>query len=201
MISDEKITALYSSLMGETKARIDAIGAAVKQLRENPEQLNRFLQLEFCYLQIRMVCEAVALGAVFVHEPLGLTGDIRKAYNAGKIFELLTKVNPRCFPIPVKVQSAAGVKQVSLESSRLTKERLTKIYRACGEALHRGSFNRILKDSSLRHDIDLVDDFYKEIILLLRGHGVFVASTGKFLFAGITPTQISVQLVNVTKNL
>jgi hypothetical protein len=54
---------LYAQLMEEAKSRLTAIDGAVKGESGLPVLFVR----EFCYLQLRMPCEAIALGCLVAH--------------------------------------------------------------------------------------------------------------------------------------
>ena len=60
--------AIYANLMDEAKTRIDSIERAIS----GQFNLHPMLIQEFCYLQLRLLCEGIALGCVVSH------GDITK---------------------------------------------------------------------------------------------------------------------------
>jgi hypothetical protein len=66
-VATTKETQLYANLMDEVKARIDCINVAVQGRTGFPTPIAR----EFCYLQLRFLCELIALSCLVAH------GDIK----------------------------------------------------------------------------------------------------------------------------
>jgi hypothetical protein len=135
---------LYASLMEEAKGRIEAIDHTLQHKTGLTDQLGR----EFCTLQLRMLCEVIALGCLVAH------GDIRtqkltRARYAQHIIAGLERLHPRFYPRPVR-QTARGVEDIA--GGYLTKEELVKLVGACGDALHRGSAKNLLSPRTLPRD-------------------------------------------------
>ena len=143
----KEVVELYSNLMEEVKLRLSAVETGLKSMTG---LLPREVCNEFCYLQLRMICELIALGCLIVH------GDIRagkhgksliKEWSAPNIMKALEKLHPRFFPAAVTLDIKPG--NVHMEpkpdnSGYLTKEQFLTLYGKAGDALHRGTAKRLL---------------------------------------------------------
>lgn len=135
---------LYASLMEEAKGRIEAIGHTIQHKTGLADQLER----EFCTLQIRMLCELIALGCLVAHDAVR-TRKLSRAHYAPHIIAGLERLHPRFYPRPVR-QTDRGVEDIT--TGYLTKEELVKLVGACGDTLHRGSTKNLLHPRTLPRD-------------------------------------------------
>jgi hypothetical protein len=88
---------LYCELMEEVKRRRDIVVAT----RSNQFTLPKLAAFELCYLQLRLICELIALGCLAAHGDIPVTkGKLRSAYAPGAIFSELERLHPEFFPAP-----------------------------------------------------------------------------------------------------
>jgi hypothetical protein len=147
---------LYADLMTEIKVRIGAINAGTLNRLPVPPQIVK----EFCFLQIRMICELIALGCLTAHGDISATKTTKfqKAWEADKIIEYLEALHPDFFPVPViqgtpvpNVRGVPGSRHHTIEPklpNPLPKTEFLKLYRKCGETLHRGSIKKLLSQKA-----------------------------------------------------
>ncbi len=138
---------LYADLMGEVKIRLACIETATRGLSGIPGAVTR----EFCFLQIRMLCELIALSCLTAHGDIKEATRLRDEYSAGKIIGQLEKLHPLFYPWPVHVKSAppqSGVQHEmeGIKDGFLTKDELLRLYGKCGDILHRGTMKKLLSD-------------------------------------------------------
>lgn len=82
---------LYCNFMDEIKLRIDCVEKALlRKYKGMPSQVVR----EFCYLQLRFVCELIAMACLVVHEDKMTVKKFEKLWSASDIVERLAKLNP-----------------------------------------------------------------------------------------------------------
>ena len=84
----------YSGLMEEAKYRLQAMDAALIGITKLP----RGAVVEFGFLQLRLLCELIAVGCLTAHGDLA-TGELRKAYEADKIIKRLQRLRPKFYPL------------------------------------------------------------------------------------------------------
>src|ERR1043166_5158803 len=132
----------YTDLMHEAKLRLECIDTA---LAGKTELLPPAIR-EFCFLQLRMLCEVIALGCLTVHghSDFGSKTKITKENKANKILATLEKLHPHFYPRSC-TQDPNGPKYNTVMDSRggLTKSDLLRLYKRCGNHLHRGTLKTL----------------------------------------------------------
>jgi hypothetical protein len=103
---------------------------------------------EFYFLQIRMICELIALGCLVAHGDIKATQTraFRAAWSPAEIIPRLEKLHPEFFPKPVS-PTLIGTRIGHLadaSAGALTKDELLVLYGRCGNVLHRGSTHKLL---------------------------------------------------------
>jgi hypothetical protein len=133
---------LYSKLMDEAKLRLEAMETALAGKTGLPNGAVR----EFCFLQLRLLCEVIALASLAAHGDIEVVHKLRKTYRktyeADKIIRELKKLHPKFYP-HAAIQTKQGPEEfiaVLRKDGFLTKEELIQVYGRCGNVLHRGSF-------------------------------------------------------------
>lgn len=151
--NDEKsLRTLYANLMDEVKVRIHCIDRAVNGQTGFPGPIVR----EFCYGQLRLLCELIALSCLVAHGDIPATYSKRlgKEWSAETIFEQLEKLRPHFYPIPVRQRSRGlfgTVQQHNIEGINpmpLPKEALLELYGKCHQQLHRGNVRKLLNSAT-----------------------------------------------------
>jgi hypothetical protein len=97
----------YSQFMEEIKKR----QAVINSVLDAKVAVPKIVGAELCYLQLRLICELIALACLTVHEDIEATnsGRLRKAYAADWIIERLENLHPEFYPRPSRqILDAAG---------------------------------------------------------------------------------------------
>jgi hypothetical protein len=147
----------YTILMLEAKRRL----LAMHTVLEGKTGLPKGVVCEFCFLQLRMLCELIALGCLTAHGDL-MSGKLRGTWQADKIIRGLEELHPDFYPIA----ATEGV---------FTKEELVKLWRKCGEVLHRGTFETLWSRLRYADAIEEIRSWKKKIEALLSNHAIFMA--------------------------
>lgn len=172
----------YADILQEINLRIFAINhcAAGKALLAPP-----FVK-EFCYLQIRMICELVALGCLVAH------GDVTQAsskklqgeWSADLIMKTLENLHPNFYPQAVKMTKTANGQHLQGQACPLTKQEFLRLYHNCGEVLHRGSLRKLLSERQpaqtqfpdvTKKAQKLMDLLANHILVMQNGEQAFIA--------------------------
>jgi hypothetical protein len=164
---------LYADLLEEAKGRIASIDAAISDRLGLPARLVR----EYSYLQIRMLCELIALGCLIAHGEIAATHTLKlqTAWSADKIIRRLEKLHSKFYPHPIRLSVTPGhVHFDRLESGFLTKGELLKLYNKCGDELHRGSLKDLLATTQQTQTPNFsgIADWTNKIIVLLNQHHI-----------------------------
>ena len=162
---DEAMKA-YSILMLEAKQRLFAIDAAL----EGKTGLPNGVICEFCFLQLRMLCELIALGCLTAHGDL-MTGKLSGTWQADKIIRGLEELLPKFYPHAATDTETA----TELKEGVFTKEELVKLWRKCGEVLHRGTFETLWSRLRYADAVEEIRAWKEKIEALLSYHAIFMA--------------------------
>jgi hypothetical protein len=147
--SDLKQLNLYKSLMEEAKTRIDCINMAATGKTGLPAPIAR----EFCYLQIRFLCELVSLACLVAHGDIaGLQSHkVGKTYSADDILKKMSKLRPHFYPIaicstlvPIIPGQPRNHNVEAVKPPPLERDKLLALYADAHKYVHRGSLKRLL---------------------------------------------------------
>ena len=183
MPTKEQIQAqtLYANILAEVNFRV----AAINHCTTNSSGLAPPFVKDFCYLQIRMLCELTALGCLVAHGDIKQTkaSALQKAWSADKIMATLEELHPHFFPLAIKqTKTEKGFHLEAIDPKPLTKDELLDLYHRCGEQLHRGNLRKLLKGQfPTQIDYPEITGKAQKIINLLSNH-LIVMHTGEQLF-------------------
>jgi hypothetical protein len=183
---EKQILSEYQLLMNEVKYRLKLVLQLIKHDAPYPEGIVK----EFCFLQIRMVCELVGLGCLLAHGGIkgAQTLQLKKAYSPERIISELEKLHPNFFPeafIPIK-EPDGGLAIAEVKPGYLTKGELVKLHGLCGQVLHRGSIERFLARAhapltSRKETIEWTEKLLK----LLDHHIIFLSGMDKAIACAV----------------
>jgi hypothetical protein len=135
----------YRLLMEEVKNRIAVLNILLAGKTGLP---NPALQ-EMGFLQLRMLCELVALACLTAHGeiPEAKAKSLQDEWNATAILKRLERLHADFYPTPIAVKDEGpGRKHITPKNTdSLTKAELPILYGRCADLLHRGSIARLLK--------------------------------------------------------
>lgn len=161
---------VYTSIMEEAKFR----ALSINTLTGIQSALPVLLMREFCFLQLRMLCELIALGCLVAHGDIKQTKELRKSYHAGDIVKRMERLHTNFYPVPRKPVFNPG--HVHLEDyggDFLTKSELPKLYGICGDVLHKGSLRNLLgPQRSSPSDYQDIQQWGQKVLNLLSFHTI-----------------------------
>jgi hypothetical protein len=145
VLKQQQTLVLYASIMEEVKIRVAAIEAALG----GSLPIHGALTREFCFLQLRMLCELIALGCLAAHGDIVATTNLRKEWSAGTIIAGLSALHPEFYPAPLKEETVSPGRKyfTAINSGYLTKPELLALNGLCGNVLHRGSMKKLLSSA------------------------------------------------------
>jgi hypothetical protein len=198
MITTKKLSpeSVYADLMEDLKVRLGFLREMLFSVAPQANQPGAYLKAESCFLQVRYVCELVALSALCANERFGLTNRLLKSWHAGEIFSDLIRLNPVCFPRAISViRGNNGLSVTVLPTQPLTQQSLTTIYNKCGSVLHRGVLKHILRGDDRLYDLDEVNGWAGQLIELLSSHAALVPHGNRVLLVNMnfgSPNSVTV---------
>jgi hypothetical protein len=165
---------LYCELMEEIKRRISVIS----DVTSGKTPLPKIVAYETCYLQLRMICELIALACLAAHgDLLKTTGRrLNKEYNVDRIIKQLERLHPSFYPIPTRQIRNPITGQVDstqrIDTDFLTKDDLLTLYGKCGNILHKGNLKKILSGTIDGLDFEGIRKWATRIVNLLNHHQI-----------------------------
>lgn len=164
---------LYANLMEEVKIRHASITTALGNEARHPSPLVR----EFCFLQLRMTCELIALACLVAHGDIQITKQLRKEYAADQILKQLEELHPPYYPRPErrieKGPHPAKFTLIPLETGFLTKVEVRELVGKCGDVLHRGNVKKLLSGKiPLQINFPEIVGWQRKIANLLNHHRI-----------------------------
>jgi hypothetical protein len=173
----QKRLGLYCSLMEEIKPRL----AIIRQVATGAfgPMPARFVQ-ECCYLQLRMICELIALACLVAHGDIAgtRTASTRKHYEADWMMGMLQKLHPHFYPKPLVQHLVSDATPNSprhfhmeeIKTGFLTRNDLVACNRECGKALHRGTVEDVLSLNPRQLSLKKVNEWHNKVVTLLNLH-------------------------------
>jgi len=163
---------VYTSIMEEAKFRALSINTLTGSQITLPMSLLR----EFCFLELRMLCELIALGCLVAHGDIEETKShaLHKNYHAGDIVKGLEKLHTNFYPVPRKpIFNPGHIHLEDYDHEYLTKEELLMLYGKSGDVLHRGSLQRLLNPKHQPPpDFQDIQHWGQKILNLLSFHTI-----------------------------
>lgn len=172
---------LYCRLMREIKMRLTAIDDTLAGKNPFPA----FIAFEQCYLQLRMICELIALGCIAVHGdiPAARSKRFSKANRPDIILRELEELHPQFYPVPgAVIASRPGVEKIRIGGigPYLTKSDLVALYAECGGVLHRGALRNMRTGAS--DDFSRLTQHVNKIVRLLHHHQIQLNDPDQFFW-------------------
>ena len=175
---------LYANLMDEARVRLHAVRDAI-EIRDT--WAPRLLR-EFCWLQLRMLCEEIAIGCLIAH------GDIKnksalKSWNLPDIMKKLESLNAESFPRGVRFETnSLGVHIADYNLPQLSKKELIILWQKSGNFLHRGSAKSLFLEPEKGPVVDLDEILMwgQKIKNLLEQHIITSADQKRHILAALS---------------
>lgn len=168
-----EVQAGYLLIMQEVRLRMDAINVMISEIAIEPPYLVR----EFCWLQLRMIAELIALGCVVAHDRLTTTKlkSLRRQYKPDVIFREIAGYEADFFPFPITVITLRpGEKQLDRDPDiGFDAAGLKRLWGQAGDVLHRGDVRR-LDRAKVDTNYPDIRNAQKRLISLLSQHAIVV---------------------------
>jgi hypothetical protein len=172
---------VYVRILGEARFRLELL----ERLLQGAVPLPAISIREFSFLQLRMLCELIALGCLAAHGDIAGTHarKFTKEYSADTIVDELEKLHQMFFPVPMtQTITASGGKhfEAQRDSGSLTRDELPTLYGRCGDVLHKGTIKKL---TSLEREADNSDvaAWTTKIHRLLSVHIIYLIDGNSYM--------------------
>ncbi len=174
---------LYCNIMSEIKGRHELLA----EIARGKYGLPSVAANEFIYLELRMICELIALGCLAAHGDIPAThsGQLRKLWKPSDILERLGDLHPNFYPVPAEEEVENGYLVGAFENpaiKHLTKRELLRLYSVCGRVLHRGSMKNLSQQTVSQADFNKTKDWASKLKGLLNRHLIHLRDPQKKLY-------------------
>jgi hypothetical protein len=175
---------IYADLMDEARLRIHAMRDAIAA---RDRWVPRLLQ-EFSYLQLRMLCEVIAVGCLVAHGDAKSAGAL-KLWKAPDIIKRLEQLNPDFYPRGVRFRKlpSGGTHLDEHNVPQLTKAELVQLWERSGSFLHRGTAKTLVATTGkvLNVNLDAIIQHGTKILNLLEQHIISSADRKSHLLVAL----------------
>lgn len=171
-ISPRERIQLYANLMEEVRIRTDFINDLIEKRKDwRPQFLG-----EVCWLQLRMICEVIALACLLAHGDVNGKNQLERQ-KPKEIFAILADINPDFFPKPISLEADRGSVVQRIGENFLTPQGLVDLWNKTGDRLHRGKSRHLIATHKTGPTVNLeeIGDALKKIVELLQFHVIVAA--------------------------
>lgn len=189
--SEQKISVEYANVLDEVRVRINSFQTILVGTSSLPE----WLTAELLYLQLRMLCELIAVGCLVVHGEIEKEklGQILKRHEPGVVLQKLESLHPDFFPKPITVVSNDNSHHIEfIDDGYLTKAQFFDLYAECHRHLHRGSVAHIYSPTNPKQPPKVQDaiTWANKLLALLNTHRIVSSVQGKMLVCWLAHEQV-----------
>ncbi len=162
----------YTDLMQEIKERLYVIDDVLS----GKTALVGPLAHEFCFLQLRLICECISYACFIAHAYIKelQAPRFQTEWSADKLMKTLDRLHQDFYPQPKTMIVTEGKVQLSeIPSTYLTKDDLKKLNGICGDKLHRGTPEKYAYQPTPEHleqDRKIIIDFSNKIFRLMESY-------------------------------
>jgi len=160
----------YLVLRREVRVRMDAINRMIG----DPGGYDSRVVREFCYLQLRMIAELVALACVVAHDSPGRDDlkKLRRDYHADRILKQMERRHQGFFPrASIVVQIAEGHQEIQPQDGvGFTATQMREMWAKAGDVLHFGTVNKLRSQKPVDPEQADVRGYQRRLIDLLSEH-------------------------------
>lgn len=162
----------FTDLMQEIKERLYTIDDVLS----GRTALQGPLAHEFCFLQLRMICECICYACVIAHAYIEELREpkFQRQWSADSLMKSFEKLHEEFYPKPKTISVTDSVIRLDeIEAPYLTKGDLKKLNGLCGDRLHRGSPEKYSYNPTkerLAEDRQLIIDFANKVFRLMESY-------------------------------
>jgi hypothetical protein len=174
--TQNRIIESYKALMREAILRAEYINLIIQGKSEADPRL----AYEVGFLQLRMLCEIVAIGCLTAHGdlPATRTQKLMETWRPNQILTALEKLRPHFYPVPFRSQTKDAQGTIIYDhrtEGGLTKDELIHLHGFTGGVLHKGgAANALTFFTNTDVDFREIGRWNQRILDLLSIHAIAV---------------------------
>jgi len=186
----------YTDLMQEIKERLYSI----EDVLSGRTTLHGPLAHEFCFLQLRIICQCISYACVIAHAYIKelQAPKFQKQWSADALMKQLGELHQDFYPKPRTMTVTKGRVQVDeIDAPYLTKADLQKLNGICGDKLHRGSPEKYAFNPTPEHlaaDRQTIIDFATKLFRLMGSHLIKHQNEARYILCRFRERSIPVEV-------
>lgn len=186
----------YTDLMQEIKERLYTI----EEVLSGRAVLHGPLANEFCFLQLRIICECIAYACVIAHAYIKeiQVPKFQKEWSANELMKQLSGLHQDFYPKPKTMTVTNGSVQLGeIDAPYLTKSNLQKLYGICNAKLHRGSAEKYAfspTQDRLAADRQTIINYANEVFRLMELHLMTNRDAAQYILCQFRERGVPVQV-------
>jgi hypothetical protein len=164
---------LYCELMRDIRLR----HRVIFNVLDGTIKIGRRPAYELCYLELRMICELLAISSLVVHGDIDATqtSRMRSAYEADWILRAMQKIHPDFYPVPlVAVEENGKTTLVDNSKKTIKRDEVISLYRRCGQMLHIGPLKDLANEELTKEKFLEIARWGNRIRNLIDSHAIRV---------------------------
>jgi hypothetical protein len=186
----------YTDLMQEIKERLYTI----EDVLSGRTALQGPLANEFCFLQLRIICECISYACVIAHAYLKelQAPKFQKAWSADVLMKQLSELHQDFSPKPKTMTITKGrVQSDEIDAPYLTKANLQKLNGICGDKFHRGSPEKYAFNPTperLAADRQTIINYGNEVFRLMESHLMMHRDDARYILCRLRERGVPVEV-------
>lgn len=168
----EEWQSVYVSIMQEIRMR----ERVIDELLLGDVKLGRTPKFEFCHLELRMICELLAISTLVVHGdiPSAQSKRTRSAWEADRILKIMSQLHRDFFPLAMSpvTDEHGNIKLIDNPKGLITQADIISLYHQCGRVLHRGNLNTFGQLTYDKSEFIKAGRFAKRLKALINCHAI-----------------------------
>ena len=177
MKNADQLAGEYSTFILEIFRRLDAIAESMEEIKANPDHPSNWKNFDFCWFQIRKICEYLALAIVLAHHRGATAVDDLSKWRPSDLLKQIENLNAHPTPVQIAnelVPTGDGERQLIPLAKGIDAKKISEIYGRCNDVLHVGTLSRILKLKIPTYEVSQLERWWSGFERLLRNHALLL---------------------------
>jgi hypothetical protein len=147
-------------------------------------------RFEFCHLELRMICELLAISSLVAHGdiPAAQSKRIESIWQADRLLRTMAHLHPDFFPAAMKlVRDERGkITLVDNHDGIVTRDQVIALYNDCGKVLHRGNLKTFGHQETEKTEYLEAHKWGRRLKALASGHAIAAYGPGDLVLWYVT---------------
>jgi hypothetical protein len=183
IVNADLLVSEYGTFINEILKRLNAVSESLSEITANPDHPENWKNCDFCWFEIRKVCEYMASAIVLAHHRD--SGDEIELQN-WKPKDLLAQVDklshhPRFVAISSVLIDHGESRQITPLAKPIDSKIISEIYGRCSELLHVGSLKRLLESKLPSYDTSQLEVWLLGFTRLMQNHALLLPKVKRIL--------------------